>query len=317
MRKMADEFRVKFWGVRGSYPVPGPSTIYYGGNTTCVEVRVGGHLIILDAGTGIIGLGYQLLHQYEATGEPIFATILFSHTHHDHTQGFPFFRPAYLGSSTLYMFGPKMFREDLKEAIARAMLPPSFPVELGELNSLKIIRNIEESEVIVFQPDTPEPLVWNIYRQDHTPGPDQVEIRLYKGYSHPKDGILIYRISWRGHSLVFASDTEGYVGDDARLINFTRGADLLIHDAQYTEEEYARGPRPKQGYGHSTPQMAVQVARLAGVKQLVLFHHDPHHDDAQIAAIEREAQRIFPNTIAAREGLELTIPLGAEMAGSS
>ncbi len=304
---MTDDFRVKFWGVRGSYPVPGPRTIHYGGNTTCVEVRAGGHLIIIDAGTGIVELGYQLLRQHDETGEPIFATILFSHTHHDHTQGFPFFRPAYLGSSTLYMFGPKMFREDLKEAIARAMLPPSFPVELEELNSLKIIRNIEESEVILLQPGVPEPIVRNVYRQDHVTSPAEVEIRLYKGYAHPKDGVLIYRISWQGRSLVFASDTEGYVGDDARLIHFTRHADLLIHDAQYTEEEYARGPRPKQGYGHSTPQMAVQVARLAEVKRLVLFHHDPHHDDEQIAAMEREAQHLFPNTIAAREGLELTI----------
>jgi len=304
---MADEFRVRFWGVRGSYPVPGPRTVRYGGNTTCVEVRADGHLIIIDAGTGIIDLGYELLRQHLATGDPIVATVLFSHTHHDHTQGFPFFRPAYLGSSTLYMFGPKMFREDLSEALSRAMLPPSFPVELEELNSLRIIRNIEESEVIILRKNIPEPVVRNIYRQDHSANPDQVEIRLYKGFAHPKDGIFIYKISWQGHSMVFATDTEGYVGDDARLVDFAHGADLLIHDAQYTQEEYTTGPRPKQGYGHSTPQMAAQIARLAGVKQLALFHHDPQHDDEQIAAMERDTQRIFPNTIAAYEGLELVI----------
>jgi len=304
---MPDEFRVKFWGVRGSYPVPGPRTVRFGGNTTCVEVRAGGHLIILDTGTGIIDLGYELLRHHKATGEPIFATILFSHTHHDHTQGFPFFRPAYLGSSTLYMFGPKMFREDLSEALSRAMLPPSFPVELEALNSLKIIRNIEETEVIVLRKGIPEPVVRNIYRQNHNTSRDQAEIRLYKGYAHPKDGIIIYRISWQGRSVVFASDTEGYVGNDGRLISFARGTDLLIHDAQYTEEEYTAGPRPKQGYGHSTPQMAAQVARLANVKQLALFHHDPQHDDEQIAAIERDAQQIFPNAIAAYEGLEVAL----------
>lgn len=304
---MTDEFRVKFWGVRGSYPVPGPRTVRYGGNTTCVEVRANGHLIIIDAGTGIIDLGYELLRQHHDTGEPIFATILFSHTHHDHTQGCPFFRPAYLGSSTLYMFGPKMFREDLSEALSRAMLPPSFPVELEELNSLKIIRNIEETEVIILRKGIQEPVVRNVYRQNHSTNPDQVEIQLYKGYAHPKDGILIYKISWQSRSVVFASDTEGYVGDDARLIDFAREADLLIHDAQYTEEEYTIGPHPKQGYGHSTPQMAAKVAKLAGVKQLVLFHHDPQHDDEDIATMERDAQRIFPNTIAAYERLELVI----------
>ena len=304
---MADRLRVKFWGVRGSYPVPGPRTVRYGGNTTCVEIRAGGHLVIIDAGTGIIDLGQELLRQYQATCEPIVATIFFTHTHHDHTQGFPFFGPAYLGSSTLYMFGPKLFREDLSEALSRAMLPPSFPVELEELNSLRITRNIEETEAVVLRPGVPEPVVRNVYRQNQDVTPDQVEIRLYKGYAHPKLGILIYKVSWQDHSVVFASDTEGYTGDDARLIDFARGADSLILDAQYTEEEYTSGLLPKQGYGHSTPQMAARVARAAGVKQLILFHHDPQHDDEQIAAMEREAPRIFPNTIAAYEGLELVI----------
>ncbi|MBU1879536.1 MAG: MBL fold metallo-hydrolase [Chloroflexi bacterium] len=293
--------------MRGSYPVPGPRTVRYGGNTTCVEVRAGGHLIIIDAGTGLIHLGYELMHRHQETGEPIIATILFSHTHHDHTQGFPFFRPAYLGSSTLYMFGPKLFREDLSEALSRAMLPPAFPVELEELNSLKIMRNIEETEVIILRPGVPEPGVRNVYRQNHIGSPDQVEIRLYKGYAHPKVGILIYRISWQGRSMVFASDTEGYVGHDERLIEFAQGTDLLIHDAQYTEEEYTTGRAPKQGYGHSTPQMAANVAKRAGVGQLALFHHDPRHSDDQLAEMERQAQGIFANTIAAYEGLEIVL----------
>jgi ribonuclease BN (tRNA processing enzyme) len=180
-------------------------------------------------------------------------------------------------------------------------------VELEELNSLRITRNIEETEAIVLRAGVPEPVVRNVYRQNQGVTPDQVEIRLYKGYAHPKLGILIYKVSWQDRSVVFASDTEGYTGDDARLIDFARGADSLILDAQYTEEEYTSGLLPKQGYGHSTPQMAARVARAAGVKQLILFHHDPQHDDEQIAAMEREAQRIFPNTIAAYEGLELVI----------
>ncbi len=136
----SDRFIVRFWGVRGSYPVPGPDTIRVGGNTSCIEVWAGGHLIIVDAGTGIIGLGKELVNEHLATGKPIVATILFSHTHHDHTQGFPFFEPAYFGASVFYMFGPRIlghraFYEDIEEALQGAMLPPSFPVTLDGLKS--------------------------------------------------------------------------------------------------------------------------------------------------------------------------------------
>ena len=119
---------VRFWGVRGSYPVPGSRTVRYGGNTACVEVQAGAHTIILDAGTGIINLGLELLRRARANGnKPVVATLFFSHMHHDHTQGFPFFRPAYVGASTLHILGPKVFQSDLEETLSHAMLPPSFP----------------------------------------------------------------------------------------------------------------------------------------------------------------------------------------------
>ena len=140
-------FSVTFWGVRGGYPKPGPTTNQFGGNTTCLEVRAGHHLIIIDAGTGIIGLGEKLMAQHQADGKPIVATILFTHTHHDHTQGFPFFVPSRLGSSVLHIFGPKVLHQDLEAVLARAMLPPVFPVTLDELRSLRVIRNISETRL--------------------------------------------------------------------------------------------------------------------------------------------------------------------------
>ena len=305
---MDEKFIVRFRGVRGSYPVPGETTSRVGGNTACVEVWAGGRLVIIDAGTGIIGLGKDLMRKYLACGkkEPIVATMLFSHTHHDHTQGFPFFEPAYEGTSVLYMFGPKTFYEDIEEALSRAMLAPTFPVALEELKSLKVMSNIEESEVVVL--DKGRDLhILNVYRDEREDSPDAVEIGVMRSYAHPKGGVSVYKISWAGKSMVYASDTESYVGGDTRLIEFARGTDLLIHDAQYTNEEYVTGPIPKQGWGHSTPEMAIAIAQAAKVKKLVLFHHDPSHDDDILAEIEKKAQEAFPNTILAYEGLTIEL----------
>ncbi len=303
---MDDKFIVRFRGVRGSYPVPGETTSRVGGNTACVEVWAGGHLIIIDAGTGIIGLGKELMKKYRASGEkePIVATMLFSHTHHDHTQGFPFFDPAHEGTSVLYMFGPRTFYEDVEEALSRAMLAPSFPVALAELKSLKVMSNIEESEVVILDRSM-DPQLLNVYRDERADSPDAVEIGLMRSFAHPNGGVSVYKISWAGKSMVYASDTESYVGGDTRLIEFARGTDLLIHDAQYTSEEYVTGP--KQGWGHSTPEMAIAIAQAAKVKKLVLFHHDPSHDDDTLAEIERKAQEAFPNTILAYEGLAIEL----------
>lgn len=285
--------------------MPGSMTLRVGGNTSCVEVWAGGHLIIFDAGTGIIGLGKDLIRKYRASGEkePIVATMLFSHTHHDHTQGFPFFDPAYEGTSVLYMFGPKTFYEHIEDALSRAMLAPTFPVALAELKSLKVMSSIEESEVVVLD-QARGPQILNIYRDKREDSSDAVEIGTLKSIAHPR-GVSIYKVSWAGKSMVYATDTESYVGGDTRLIEFAMGTDLLIHDAQYTDEEYVIDP--KQGWGHSTPAMAITIARAAKVKKLVLFHHDPWHDDDTLFEIERKAQEAFPNTILAYEGLTIEL----------
>jgi phosphoribosyl 1,2-cyclic phosphodiesterase len=300
----ADQFIVRFWGTRGSYPVPGPHTVRYGGNTTCVEVQAGAHTLIIDAGTGIINLGYDLLRRSRERGTPIRATLLLTHMHHDHTQGFPYFPPAYLGSSVLHILGPRTFEEDIDETLSHAVLPPSFPISLAEMPSLKVIRSLRETETVLLDGEQSEPQVYNAFHDVIVPGPDAVRVHVHKSYAHPRNGVYIYRIEFHGRSMVFASDTEGYVETDQRLVSFARNTDLLIHDAQYAAEEYTRS---KQGWGHSTPQMAVEVARQSGAKQLVLFHHEPRYDDAAVAQLECEAKELFPTSCAAYEGLEITL----------
>lgn len=300
-----EQFVVRFWGTRGSYPVPGPSTVRYGGNTTCVEVQVGNQVVIIDAGTGIINLGHEMMRRaHEHGNKPIVATILLTHMHHDHTQGFPYFIPAYVGTSTLHILGPRTFDQEIEEILNHAVLPPSFPVSLHEMPSIKVIRSLQGAEMVLIDQEHGGLNIHNIYHDYIEHSPEMISIKIHKSYAHPKSGTYIYRIDWKGKSVVFASDTEGYVDTDRRLVNFARDTDLIIHDAQYTEEEYAL---KKQGWGHSTPQMACDVARLANAKRLVLFHHEPLYNDEKIAEIERQSQELYPNTIAAYEGLEIAL----------
>ncbi len=303
---MSSSLSVNFWGVRGSYPAPGAHTARVGGNTPSVQVRAGNHRLILDAGTGIIGLGRAMVEQQHADQKPIVATLCFTHTHHDHTQGFPFFTPTHYQSTTLYVFGPKTLHQDLEDVLSRAMLPPVFPITLDELPCLRVMRNLQEGEAIVLNAKDNEPRV--LIERDKAPQklPEHVIVRVLRSHAHPQ-GVFIYRIEYGGKALVFATDTEGYVGGDQRLIEFARGADLLIHDAQYTEQEYAAETMPKQGWGHSTWQMAVAVARAAGVKQLALFHHDPLHSDDMLDALEQQAQASFPHAVLAREGMQIDL----------
>ncbi len=299
---MSGTMKVTLWGVRGSHPAPGPQTARYGGNTTSVEVRAGSHLIILDAGTGIIGLGRKLAAEARSNQSPITATLLFTHTHHDHTQGFPFFLPAFSESSTLHIFGPKTLNQDLEEVLSRTMMPPVFPITLEELPCERETRNLLEGQVIVFEPDAAIPSV--VRSASHLPpeSKDWVRIHVMRSYAHPQ-GVFFYRIEHGDKAMVFATDTEGYLGGDRRLIRFAHDANLLIHDAQYTQDEYGSTKSPKQGWGHSTWQMAVEVARAANADRLVLFHHDPVHDDQALADEERQAQAAFPGVSMACEGV--------------
>ena len=299
-------FTIKFRGVRGGYPMPGPTTVDVGGNTTCFEIRVAGHIIIVDAGTGIISLGQEMMAHHCATGEPMRATVFITHTHHDHIQGFPFFLPARQADCTLYVFGPRLLEENLREVLARAMAPPVFPLGLEELNSQRRIQHIAQGDLIVLTDPAVPPQLLGLRANRKQVPPDAVTVRVHYSYNHP-GGVLIFRIDHRGRSVVVATDTEGYIGGDRRLMQFAAGADLLIHDAEYDEDEYADQGVIRQGWGHSTWRMATDVALGAGVKQLALFHHSPGHDDAFLQAMESKAQAVFPTAFIAREGMALEL----------
>ena len=303
---MSDELRVKFWGVRGSYPAPGAGTVKYGGNTACVEIRVGERTIILDAGTGIIPLGRELAHR-RATE----MVLLFSHFHHDHTQGFPFFLPAYMPNARLHIFGPGGTPETLNHILEHNQSSETFPVSLRDMGSAKDIRSVRESQVILWE-ETGIRLTESTAGAGH----DAIAIRILRSYAHP-GGVFVYRITWRGKSIVYATDTEGYVGTDRRLVQFAKNADVLIHDAQYLEAHYRgqlAGFPATQGYGHSTVTMACEVAFTAEAGQLVLFHHEPAYSDAMVAGMEATARVQFAEARAAHEGMEIVLPYTTKIA---
>ena len=297
---MTNELRVKFWGVRGSYPTPGAETVKYGGNTASVEIRAGERTIILDAGTGIIPLGRELARTKRA-GEIL---LLLSHLHHDHTQGFPFFVPAYIPNTKLHIYGPDGTHESLKGVLERNQSSETFPVGLRDMASSKDIQAVRESQIVVWDGDGVRAAESGI-----PVGEEAVVIRIHKSYAHP-GGVYVYRITWRGKSVVYATDTEGYVGTDKRLVKFAKDADVLIHDAQYLDEHYwgqLEGFPSTQGFGHSTVTMASEVAASARTGQLVLFHHDPAYTDDMLAGMERTAKSLFTDSVAAYEGLEIDL----------
>lgn len=296
---MNKDFTVKFWGARGSYPTPGAATVKYGGNTSCVEVNAGGRTIILDAGTGIISLGRELVKR-----QNLEILLLFSHLHHDHTQGFPFFVPAYLPKAKLRIYGPGGTAETVRHVLEHNQSSDTFPISLRDMASNKDIQSLRESQVIVWDEDGVR-----VGESSPSPGPEAVVIRIHKSYAHP-GGVYHYRITYQNKSVVYATDTEGYVGMDRKLIQFARDADVLIHDAQYSDDHYygcLAGFPSTQGYGHSTATMAGQVAASAETGELILFHHDPSYADDWVAEQEREAQKVFPDSRAASEGLTIDL----------
>lgn len=272
---------IRFWGVRGSIPTPGPQTANVGGNTSCVEVRYRDQVLILDTGTGVRRLGESLLR----TGQPVEASVLFSHVHWDHIQGFPFFTPIFNPTTRLDLYGNP---EDgtLHDVLAKQMTYPTFPVTLDQLPATITYNGIAPGarfDVGPFSVTTGE-------------------------LNHP-NGSLAFRVELFDRSIVYATDTEHYRDGriDERIVELARGADMLIYDSQYTPDQYDGHVDGvcRHGWGHSTWVEGVRVARAADVGQLVLFHHDPSSDDEAIAAIERAAAAELPETVAAREGLNI------------
>lgn len=285
--------KIRFWGVRGSIPSPGPETARIGGNTSCVElVDDDGAITILDAGTGLRRLGSALMAEL-ARGElrHVETTVLLSHVHWDHIQGLPFFSPLYVpGTSLRVVAGASATK--VEDALAAQMRKPWFPVELGDVAGRLSFEHAREGERL---------------------RAGALQVTATRG-NHP-DAVWAYRLEQAGRAVVYATDTEHYACVDPKLARLARGADVLIYDAQYLPEEYAgqRGPS-RLGWGHSTWEAGVSLARAAGVSRLVLFHHDPARTDDEVLAIEAQARSAFAGAgevCAAREGLEIDLAAGA------
>lgn len=303
------EFKVKFRGVRGSFPVTNKSFMQYGGNTSCVEVNAGGHLIILDAGTGIVNVGDETMEKYIASAvdpkdrTPVYASILISHIHQDHLLGLTFFKPLHIKSTKVEMFGPGSKNSDLSENLSELVFGKTFPLELGDIACNLGIHNLNEEQKIVLPKGQKPKLVPLDFKTED----EDVVIYFYKSYVHPQDGVIIYRICYKGSSVVYATDKECYLGGDKKFNRFAKDCDLLIHDAQYTTEDYLNPYAPKQGYGHSTFDMAVEAMKQTGAKNLVFFHYDPSYDDVKLNRIKEHFVSNFKNVQLAYEGLEIEL----------
>ncbi|MDD3270162.1 MAG: MBL fold metallo-hydrolase [Syntrophomonadaceae bacterium] len=271
------DFEVTFWGVRGSLPIPGPHTVKYGGNTSCVQVQISKRLFILDAGTGIYHLGQHLLKTRKSVSGDIFIT----HTHWDHIQGFPFFSPAFIRGNHFTLYGQTKVNSTFADLMKGQMTYQHFPVSLGEMGSTIDFHELDSG----IELDLGDDIFLNTI---HT--------------NHP-NGSLAYRLNYKGRSCCYITDTEHYSCVDPKLKNFIKDADLVIYDSNYTDEEYPQFV----GYGHSTWQEAIKLMEAAGAKKLVLFHHDKGRSDEEMEKVENQARERFPNCIAAREGL--VIPL--------
>jgi phosphoribosyl 1,2-cyclic phosphodiesterase len=271
-----DDFQVRFWGVRGSIAAAGPETARYGGNTSSIEIRCGKRLILLDAGTGMRYLGNRLVAE-----APLDADIFFTHTHFDHVCGLPFFGPFFEPRNKFRLWaGHLEAGMTLHRVLHEFMMAPLFPVSPGVFAADMEFRDFKAGATL-------------------KPAPELV-VRTAP-LNHP-NGATGYRIEYGGKSVCYVTDTEHVPGTpDRNVLGLIAGADVVIYDCMYTDEEF-----PKYvGWGHSTWQEGLRLCKAAGAKRLVVFHHDPDHDDDRLDAIGREAAAAMPGAVIAREGLTL------------
>jgi len=276
----AGGFLVRFWGVRGSIAAPGPATARYGGNTSSIEVRCGDRLLLLDGGTGMRYLGNALLAE-----APLDADLFLTHTHFDHVCGLPFFKPFFQPENRFRLWAGHLGSGlTLHRVLREFMMAPLFPVPPDVFKATIEYRDFKSGATL------------------RLPGAHGVTVRTAP-LNHP-DGATGYRIEYAGKSVCYITDTEHVPGKpDRKVLGLMEGADIAIYDCMYTDEEFAKS---YVGWGHSTWQEAVRLCKAAHVKKLVVFHHDPDHDDDRMDAIGREVAAAMPGAVVAREGMALT-----------
>ena len=274
----AERFTVRFWGVRGTLATPGAGTVRYGGNTSCLEIRCGKHLLVFDAGTGLRELGRALRDE-----QPLDFDLYLSHTHYDHVSGLAFFEPAFTRTNQVRVWEGHLGQAlSLREVLVHMMTPPLFPVPVNLLEPACDFRKFRAGDTLSPRPG--------------------ITIRT-AALRHPNEAVG-YRLEFGGRSLCYVTDTEHEVGTrDQTIVELVRGADYFIYDSTYSDDEYER----HRGWGHSTWQECCRLAEAAGVKTAVIFHHDPNHDDHDMDRIAAAAAEMRPGTIVAREGMVLEL----------
>jgi len=305
--------KIKFWGVRGSLPVPGPDTVRYGGNTSCVEVRSGDEVLIIDGGSGLRGLGEALMAECAAKGgAPLVCHMLFGHAHWDHIQGFPFFVPGYVAGNIIHLYTAEGHTRCLDEVLKGQQEFTYFPVRFSDMSATIVPHDIGSAplqigELVVLNTPLNHPggcLGYRFqegeraaaYLCDHEP-----HLRVLQS---PQ---VRLRLADEGTSLQQARKRAE--ADDRRIVDFARGAELMIADAAYTEEEYPA----KVGYGHSTIDEAIDRAMRANVKTVALTHHDMSHSDEKLDRLGERAQQLLDQAgaetkcVVAHEGLEIEL----------
>jgi phosphoribosyl 1,2-cyclic phosphodiesterase len=269
-------YTVRFWGVRGSIACPGPDTVRYGGNTSCVEIRCGDRLMIFDGGTGLRLLGSALI----GTAQPVELDLFYSHTHFDHICGLPFFAPCYDRRARIRIWAGHLNGMDIEAVLNNMMIAPLFPIPMGIFTAKMEYVDFRAGEVLVPHPG----------------------IRVSTGLLNHPNGATGYRIEYDGKVVAYITDTEHRPGErDPNVLELIDHADVMIYDASYTDAEY---PGHKD-WGHSTWEEGVRLADAAQAKTLVIYHHDPGHDDAFMDKVAADAARVRPGTIVAQEGLVL------------
>ncbi|MBO32039.1 MAG: MBL fold metallo-hydrolase [Rhodospirillaceae bacterium] len=273
--------RVKIWGCRGSIACPAPTHLKYGGNTTCLEVDAGDQKILLDCGTGIRNLGQQLIksdieHCY----------ILMTHTHWDHINGFPFFAPAFDPNRKIdIMAGHMADKGGIRNVLEAQMENPMFPIPLDAMQAQLSFSDFRAGEDL-----------------DIAKNKSDMKVRTAL-LNHPNDATG-YRIEYKGKSMCLITDTEHIPGKpDENILDLIEGADLVIYDATYTEEEFPS----RVGWGHSTWNEGVKLCQMANAKRLGIFHHDPEHGDIFMDNLAAEAKKAWDGTFVVQENMDFLV----------